>query len=475
MFWSLLAAAVLSRLIWVVWVHPPRDHVFSDMAHYVYRARLVANFEVHPGMREMVWQAWGTHALLAIPMLLMGPGESALEFAGLIWAGCSAATVVLGYLLGVQVLPHGRANGVQAGRPHWPAAALGTVLVVWVPLVSHAGFFISETPYTCVLLAMTLGVVRLIQTGRGAVWTGIFAAFAFVLRPQSAVFLLLLGAAWLWDRRHRDADRIRGSWSRRVNLRVALLFALPLALALALSVIRVRVYTGSFGGVAENGSMNLTAGRCHNIVTRAYSSQSDLESAQRTGEPAADRRISLPGFRALGRKGPEHPLALRPALGGESIDLVGYIGDAKVHREIRKRCYAATGNAGQLRYSVTNMALLWVVARPWPESSDRRAPQLLPLAVRGRDIAAVLAPVSLLGMIIALLGWAQAHSATPAKRDRQAGLGVCALQFLSILIISALFFGAPRLRVPYDPYALLVALALVSRGISWLTDRLRQA
>ncbi|PRP94913.1 hypothetical protein [Enhygromyxa salina] len=472
-FWSLLAAAVISRLVWVVWVHPPRDHVFSDMAHYVHRARLVASFEVHAGMREMVWQAWGTHALLAIPMLLMGPGESALEFAGLVWAGCSAATVVLGYQLGLRTL--GGAGKPSSRNTRWLAAGLGLVLLVWIPLLSHTGFFISETPYTCVLLAMTLAIVRLIQDGRGALGAGIWAALAFVLRPQSAVFLLMLGAVWLLDRRHHDAHGIRGTWSRRVDGRAALLFSLPLALALAISVVRVRVYTGSFGAMAENGSMNLTAGRCHNIVTRSYPSQAALESARQTGSPVADRRISLPGFRALGREGPDHPLALRPALGGESIDLVGYIGDAAVHREIRQRCYAATGIAGQLRYAITNTALLWVVARPWPESSDRWAPELLPLAVRGRDLAALLAPLCVAGMIFALLGWGLARPARPsAQHERQACLGVCALQLLSILVISAVFFGTPRLRVPYDPFALLLALALVSWATTRLAHRLRQ-
>lgn len=501
-FWALLGAAVISRLVWVLWVHPPQAHVFSDMAHYVYRARLVADFEVHAGMREMVWQAWGTHALLAIPMLLMGPGESALEFAGLIWAGCSAATVVLGYQLALRAfIGAGQKPGPLADASTyrvdgssakdgpapikaWPATVVGVVLLVWVPLISHTGFFISETPYACVLLATTLGVVRLIQDGRGALGAGVFGALAFALRPQSAVFFILLGLVWLLDRRRRDTLGIRGTWSRRVDLRAALLFSLPLIVALTISVVRVRVYTGSFGAVAENGTMNLTAGRCHNIVTRAYPSQDTLEASQRTGSPRASRRISLPGFRALGREGPDHPLALRPALGGESIDLVGYIGDAKVHREIRRRCYAATGISGQLRYAVTNMALLWVVARPWPESSDKWAPQLLPLAVHGRDLAALLAPLCVLGMILALLGWAGPDPTTgsgsggpgpaaDAERERRACLGVCALQFLSILVVSALFFGTPRLRAPYDPYALVLALALVSWGLGWIFDRLR--
>ena len=43
---------------------------------------------------------------LAIPLLLLGPGQSALEFAGLMWAGFSAATVVLGSTVNSSRLIH---------------------------------------------------------------------------------------------------------------------------------------------------------------------------------------------------------------------------------------------------------------------------------------------------------------------------------------------------------------------------------
>ncbi|HLT37590.1 MAG TPA: hypothetical protein VK034_14955, partial [Enhygromyxa sp.] len=457
---GLAVLAVLSRVIWVLWVHPPKDHVFSDMAHYVHRARLVASWEIAPGDRAMAWQAWGTHALLAVPMILLGStGESALELAGLCWAGFSAGTVVLGYRLATRVLPRGREHG-----PHWPATAVGVVLLLWFPLLSHTGFFISETPYTCALLATTYGIVVLIQTGRGAVRAGLWGALAFALRPQVAVFFALLGIVWLIDRR-------RQRWSRHVDLHAALRFAIPVLVVLAISLVRTRIYTGELGGVAENGTMNLTAARCHNIVTRSFPDQASLESAQATGEPPATRRISLPGFRALAREGPDHPLALRPALGGESIDLVGYIGDRRIHREIRRRCYAATGIGGQLRYSITNVALAWVVARPWPESSDHAAPELLPVAVRGRDIAAWLAPLGLLGMLLALWRWV---SLADGDGGCLAGLGVCALQLLSLLITVAVFFGAPRLRTPYDPYVLILIAALALGRGTLLPSRTRR-
>lgn len=461
-FWILVALASLTRLVWVIWVHPPQDHVFSDMAHYVHRAELVARFEVEAGMRKMAWQAYGTHALLAIPMVLLGPGASALEVASLIWAACSAATVVLTYALAWVVLPHPHRD---RARPHGPALAVGVATLLWFPLISHTGFFTSEAPYTCALLATTLAAVRVMRTGEGAGRAGLWAALAFVLRPQTAVFVVLLGLAWLVDRR-------RPSWSARIDWRVVARYAGPIVAAVLVSALRFSYYTGELGLVAENATMNLTAGRCHNIVTRAYDSEAEREASARDGQRRHVRRVSLPGFRALAREGPDHPLALDPALGTEAVDVVGYIGDGEAHAALRRRCYAQTGLVGQLRYAAVNVALLAVVARPWPESSDYGAPHWLEPALRARDLAAVLTPLALFGLGLALIRWVRARRSgvEAGELDRRAGLGVCALQLSALLVIAAMFFGTPRLRTPYDPYAMI----LIASVVAWAVEAWRQ-
>ena len=452
-FWVLVGLAALTRLVWVIWVHPPQDHVFSDMAHYVHRARLVAGFELEPGMRKMAWQAYGTHVLLAIPMLLLGPGQSALEVASFIWAACSAATVVLAYDLAWLTLPGPRVADAKDDAIHWPALVVATVTLLWFPFVSHTGYFTSEAPFTCALLATTLAIARVLHTGKGLVGAGVWAALAFMLRPQSGLFLALLGLAWLIDRR-------APTWFRAIGWREAARFAAPVAVALLVSMLRFGYYTGELGVVAENGTMNLTAGRCHNVVTRAYASEAELEASARDGERRHQRRVSLPGFRALAAEGPDHQLALRPALGTESLDIVGYIGDPEAHAALRQRCYAETGVAGQLRYSLVNVALLAVVARPWPESSDHTSPHWLPVALRARDLAALLTPLALFGLGLALVGWARCRDAS--DHLRRASLGVCALQLVSLLIVAAVFFGTPRLRTPYDPYALILLVHVLS-------------
>ena len=76
----LALAALLSRLVWVLLIHPPGDYVFSDMGKYVDRARDVAITGWAPApegpgdsQREWAWQAYGTHAILSIPLRIFGP------------------------------------------------------------------------------------------------------------------------------------------------------------------------------------------------------------------------------------------------------------------------------------------------------------------------------------------------------------------------------------------------------------------
>lgn len=447
-FWGLVIAAVVTRSLWALWIHPPQDHVFSDTAHYVHRARMWVSVGARPGTRELAWQAWGTHVLLALPMFAFGAtSRAALVAAAGIWAACSAGTVVLGFRVAQHALPEGR-------QGPWPARAVGLALLGWIPLLSHAGYFVSETPFAFALLAMTLALVRARQTDSPglALAAGLAGAAAFALRPQVAVFFVLAAVALLVERR-------RG---RPLGARKTLALVAPLIAVLAFSMVRFRVHTGRLGGVAENATMNLTAGRCHNIVTHAVPDAASLAATQR-GVEGLGRRVSLPGFRALARRGDAGPLALRPALGGESIVFIGPIGDPAIHRALRRRCMAATGVGGQLRYSVTNTALLWVVARPWPESSDHGAPWLLPIAQRGRRAAAALAPLALIGLGLALVAWIR------RRDDPQAFVAaLVALQLSSLLVVAAVFFGTPRLRTPYDPFALILVALLLTRGWAWL-------
>jgi hypothetical protein len=428
----LTVAAVLTRLLWVIWVHPPGAYVFSDMAHYVARAQGLLAHGFVPGVRDLAWQVWGTHYLLAGLFAVFGDRPPFFG-AGVAWGLIGAATVPMTYLL---------ATRVTARR--WIQIGSGVAMLLWYPALSNGGYFLTETPFTLAQVVATYFFVLLLQEGRGAMGAGISGAIAFALRPQIAVFFVLALVLW-WFRRRTlvwlDAGRL---W--RVSLPILLVFGFGLW--------RFHAHTGYWGPVAENANMNFTAARCHNIVTQAFPDEEAFALSESRASTVDGRRVSLPGYRVLSQLPDSHPFALRPALGHESIKIIGYIGDPDVHREVRRRCYAGTGTQEQLRYTLVNVSLLWFWGYQWPEVSDADAPRaLFETTVVWREIDQWLVWLpSLIG-----LGWGLRELARPRGKW---GLGLLALQLLVSIGVAAAFFGTIRLRLPYDPFALILALCV---------------
>jgi hypothetical protein len=434
---TLTALALLTRLVWVLVVHPPGNYVFSDMGMYVKRATDLAVNGPREGVRELAWQAYGTHFLLALPFKLFGAGAP-FRAAAVLWGLLGAAAVPLTYLLACRVLPSARL-----------AKIAGIAALLWYPNLSTTGFFLSETPFLCMQLLAVYWLVRVLQEGVCAWPAGIAAAFTFMLRPQSALFFVLVFGLWLVNVR-------RLPWVRSKQL---LGVAAPLLLALGFSVWRYHDHTGRWDGIAENANMNLTAGRCHNIVTQAFRSEADLKKSAKKNNTNDGRRVSLPGYRTLKHTFPDgHPLGLNAAMGADTIRFVGYIGDPWIHRALREECYRRTGVLGQLQYSLVNLSLQWFVARQWPDNSKDHQ-YFLPFAEAYRYlfIALVLLP-SLLGVGLGLARWRRAPAAA-----------LVALCLLTSMILAAVFFGDVRLRTPYDPYALILALL----AIHWASERWR--
>lgn len=427
MLWILVGLAVVSRLVWVLLVHPPGDYVSSDMRLYVERARLIAEHGWPAPSRGLAWQAFGTHGLLSVPFRLFG-SEPPFTGAAVLWGLIGAAAVPLTYLLACRLL-----------RERWQRRAAGVAALLWYPNVSTTGFFLSETPFLTAQLLSMYWLVVCVQEGRRAWLAGLASAAAFMLRPQSAVFYALVFGVWLLNVRRLPQVRVR----QLVGV------ATPLVLALGFSLWRFHYHTGYWGGIAENANMNLTAGRCHNITTQAFRTKAELRKSERKKEEKTGRRVSLPGFRSLQDTYPPwHPLALRPALADKTIRLVGYIGDPFVHRDIREKCYAKTGLLEQLRYSFVNVMLQWFVARQWPDTTGPYSRVFLPISEVYRHIfqIVVLLP-SLLGLGVAL------------RRVRSdPALALLAVCLVGAMIIAAIFFGDPRLRTPYDPYSIILGL-----------------
>lgn len=72
MLLTLTALALLSRLVWNLWIHPPGEYVFSDMGQYVLRAKNLAEAGFVWGQRTLAWQSFGTHYLLAAVFKVFG-------------------------------------------------------------------------------------------------------------------------------------------------------------------------------------------------------------------------------------------------------------------------------------------------------------------------------------------------------------------------------------------------------------------
>ncbi len=421
----LLLLALATRLLWVLWIHPPWDYVFSDMRKYVVRAQALAENGFEWGHRDLAWQAWGTHYLLAIPLKLFG--KDSLVAGAVMWALMGAFSVPLAYLLACRVC-----------SSHRLAKIVGVAVLVWQPSLSNTGSFLSETPFLFFQLWSTYWLIRTLQEGKRAVGAGIVSALAFAVRPQSALFFLLVLVAWAVNVRRLRHVR----WFHLVAI------ALPIVSMLAFSMWRFEKHTGYSPGIAENANMNLTAARCHNVVTQAFRSEHQKRRSERAQSTRDGRRVSLPGYRLVAKYLPEDSLlGLRPALGGPTIRFVGYVGDPEIHREIRERCYAETGVLEQARYSLVNMSLLWFVGQQWPEKEKNRQWFLGPVEIYKYFYQVVVWIPSLIGMFWAL-----------ARIRRRPSLALVGFQTLTSTAIAGLFFGSIRLRTPYDPYAIILAL-----------------
>lgn len=448
MLWTLTAVAVVSRLVWATRVHPAWDFVFKDMQAYVTHAQRLLEHGLMPD-RALVFQAWGTHTLLALPLGLAG--ERGLVVAAVLWALLGAAAVPMTYLLACRVCASPRT-----------AVAVGVAALLWYPNLAYTGLFLSETPLLCFLTAAVWRLVVLVQDGRGALGCGVLWAVCFAVRPETGLMLGLMLGLWLW---------VGGSW-RRVGMVV-----LPVALTLGFSLWHHHRHTGRWGGIAESARANLTPARCHHPWVQTFERAEDLA---RGPGLAAGRVYGVVYFYELRAR--EGAFGLRPAFGrtpakfeveaagktvpvrvgpeGISLQYVGHRADPAIHAAIQRACVARTGWVGQLEISASNLAGLWFFNRMWPDTTRGGGP-FLPWSDAFIAIFNWLVWVpTMIGVGVALRG-----------ARRKLGLALCALPLVGLMIVAAVWFGEVRLRTPYDPLALLLAAEVYAAGGRWLSRR----
>ena len=229
-----VAAGALLRLAWAIVVHPPLDHVYSDMASYVtHAARIAAGADLN---RYDVFEPTGTSLLLALPLKLLGTGRAGLWGGAALWAALSA-WIPLATWRWARLLFGERAGAWAAG-----------LTAFWPLLVLHSGWFLAETPAMALLMsAVWVGeeARRRPEGARLALLAGVLAGAAVVVRTQLVLNALIL--LWLLVRIRRQAG---------------VLAAGGLAMVVAAVIAFNSGAAGAVVGLSENGGMMFFQGQC---------------------------------------------------------------------------------------------------------------------------------------------------------------------------------------------------------------------
>ncbi|MBK7826209.1 glycosyltransferase family 39 protein [Nannocystis sp.] len=425
-----LLASFAVRLHWNLLVHPLGDYISSDMRGYTSRAdqlidKFGASIEYH------AFFPYGTHFLLALLKVLFGRENYAAI--GVVYA-----------LLGTIIVYYAYRIAERVSSRRWVPPLLAMFMVFYYPLISLGGYTLSEVPFSVFLLASSYALLRLVQDGRtrDAWWAGVHAGIATAFRPQILLSILVFGVVWVLLHRHMSKVRVK-------HLVCA---AIPIAVVLVFSSARLYHHTGRLGLISENGRFNQLFGRCHN-----------KKAVATPEEPGRGRiRFGPPPLIQLEKRAKTAPnswVQLDPAIGAE-LNYAGYISDAKPLNDLMRKCIAKTGYLGQLKYAVINVLMLAGYNTPWPDS--------------GRDLwrhqanrwqvfyTAVFTAPALLMMFTCFM------------RRTVTRHGILALHIWALLVTAAIYFGDTRLRAPYDPMLVLLAIEAYIFAGSALWGRLRR-
>src|ERR687893_697575 len=399
---SILVGAVV-RIIWGLVIHPPLDHIYSDMGGYVERAQRLAT-----GAGLQRFDAFfppGTHMLLAAPMTLFGTEGAGLWAGALLWWALSAAIPFFAWRLARLLLT--------------PAAAALTALfcALWPLYITYGGYFTSETPSLAFLLAsLWAGYLAGRLSGRKALWLGLAAGLlggvAVANRPQLILNLGVLVVPLLFR-------------LRRQALALAGILA-GLALILAGTALHNSAAAGKPTGLSENAGLNFWIGHCdvHDVTTV---------------DPVRNITFQFgnPVWTQLGR--------------GGSYYFEGHlVWDQGFFYEMGLRCIERDG-LGHVRVLARNVLNMSATTIPWPqvnEAGQRGVVRLSNLAY------SLLLPLIVIDSLFVLVR-------RPASR-RSSGEAVMLLQLACALLVAIFFFGDPRVRSSYDVFGLALLAARVA-------------
>lgn len=396
-----LGAAI--RAAWVLVLHSPLDHIYSDSKTYVDTAMHLAQL-AQPERFDAFYPP-GTRVLLAIPLALVGADRDGLTAGAVLWMVLSALTPYFMWRYLRLLLPPA-------------AAALGAAFCAVFPLhIAYAGFFTSETPgLAFLLLSLWLAErsVRLLST-RDGLLAGLAGGFAAAIRPAFALNVILAAVPLV----------------RRVRVRVAPLIALAAgsALVLVLVLAHEALIVGRVVGVSENSGLTFYLGHC------------DIRRVT-TGTPETlVYQFQTPVATQLDR--------------GKDVSFPDHqIWDQEFFYAQGMGCIAADGVA-HARVILRNIYDMGLSTVPWPPSNDEGLKQVVSFTNVGYVL---LLPLIVVGSVRKI------RRSWPLGGGRSE---LMLLGQLSLALVTAIvYFGDPRFRTPFDVFGLALAASLIADRIA---------
>jgi hypothetical protein len=401
--------AFAARLAWLLTVQSPFDAVYSDMDGYVQRADGLIADTMPSDPRILSIYPPGTHCLIALEFLILGRHSTravalAHAFIGAIPAPAVAALTLC-------LVPSLVASAV-----------VGVVVAFWYPQVCFVSYFSSEMWFSA---AVTLQALMAAQSWRRPLpllGAGLSSAVAFVIRPQ---FLL----TWGIQMAGRGLSLLRRPRKVAAFRRIVWL-SLPLALMISVTGYRFHKLSGHWGLIAQSAGTRLWAD----------TDVCKIESSWRA--PNGD-------MLSYWFSPPSKP-ALKPS---DTVTFTGFIVDPDILDRIRLERLRGVSWGDRLRRKIGNVKLLLLGNLPWPESNYHGGVSLFGTRVTVtrvelqkffRDVLLYgVLPLSAVGLIL-------------GRRNR--AMLVLAANMATIVITAAFFFGEARYHIPYDPFAIVLAV-----------------
>lgn len=413
----LLAFAV--RLVWVLGVQSPLNAEYSDMGGYVHRAEALLAHQMPAEPRELTLYPFGTHCLLALEFVVLGRHAAraiaaAQALVGSIPAACAP-------VLTVRLLPR-----------RWAAAFVGGLVALWYPQVCYAGFFMSEIWFSAAIALHACSVACDWRRSSGRLGAGLVSALAFVVRPQ---FVL----TWAIETAVRTVSLVRRR-GVRAAARAILWLALPMVVAITSSSVRLHRLSGHWGLIAESGLNRVWADTDICRVEAKWVTPSGEENSYWFSPPAK-----------------------QPCGANGTVSIDGFIADPDILGPMRRERLRGVSGLRRLSRMFGNASLLIDKNLPWPESDYKQPAWRARLQdVFARAFEFVVVPLCVLGLVLG---------------RRNATMLILAANIATVVVAAAIFFGEARYHVPYDPFALLLAVVgaheVGRRGLH-LAKRLRR-